>query len=76
MATKKKHRKKIKKAASHFIDPNQKLLLPTKIHAIDGTLMVLVNPIDKKNHRANSMKQNSTHIKKSLEVKGSSNCTD
>ena len=44
------------------MSPIQKLLLPTQIHPVDGTLMVLVIPPVHRNHQLNSVQKNSTHL--------------
>ena len=55
---KKKYRKKNKKTALPTVNPNQKLLLPTHIHLVDGTLMVLVNLPVNKNQPLSSTQDN------------------
>ena len=62
MTTKKKQRKKIEKTISPSVSPIQKILLPTQIHPVDGTLMVLVIPPVHRNHQLNSAQKNSTHL--------------
>ena len=57
----KKYQKKINKNITPSLDLNERLLLPTQIHPIDGTLMVLVNPPVYKNHKLKPTQGTSIH---------------
>ncbi len=59
--TKKKQKKKTQRSALPSVDSYQKLLLPTRIHPVDGTLMVLVNPQAQKPYQLKTPMGTLTH---------------
>jgi len=68
-----KQKKKTQKPVLPSKDFNKKILLPTRIHPVDGTLMVLVNPQAQKPHQLKTPMRTLTHsnitANASLEIK-------
>ena len=70
VTTKEKHRAKLKKSIPPTpLGSNQKLLLPTQIHSVDGTMMILVNPPANRNYQLDFLHKNSTQSNTSSKVK-------
>lgn len=65
----KKQKRQTKKYILPSVDSGQKILLPTRISPVDGTLMVLINPPIQKNHQLHTPMGTLTHSTGSSGVK-------